>query len=122
VGHYRSLAETDQRRQGLYLLSKQKGEVKVVRIAKITDEQFVLAWVEAVKQGEGIQEVAKKLDVPAPSVKARVYRMRKNGVNLPRIHSRVMSKSRVEDLNAMLAKRLPYQKLKERADETTTAG
>lgn len=75
---------------------------------KITNREFVDAWVDAVNRKAGTKYVAEKLDRSVTAISVRATNLRQRGVNLPAMQYS-KSDDTVEDLNARIERRLQVE-------------
>lgn len=71
---------------------------------KVTSDQFIETWAQAVKSGHNIAWVARQLGIGETPVRNRAKRMRSQGVNLPELAKYRMSESK--RLNGILEREL----------------
>lgn len=68
-------------------------------------KEFVLAWIESAKKGQGLQGVADKCDLTTVSAAAKASYLRKKGVKLPTMPRAKRVDVSVEALNQLIESR-----------------
>lgn len=69
---------------------------------KVSPEDFIKVWMQAVKDGRNSHWVAEMLSMPVSTVSSRANGYRKSGVRLPRLSSKVDPRLHVEQYNRLI--------------------
>lgn len=69
-----------------------------------TDEEFVMAWLDAYHAGQSARDVATTLGLSTKHVYYRVDKLRSEGVDLPNFRERILrrKKNNLEKLNDLI--------------------